>query len=103
MIHHIKNIKKYGVFPVVAINRFALFPSFHAPFHGSLYGSFLVGRFSTDTEAELELVRTLSLEAGAFDARVANHWAKGGAGATDLGEAVIAACAAAKAAGSPFK
>jgi len=80
LIHHIKNIKKYGVLPVVAINR-----------------------FSTDTEAELELVRTLSIEAGAFDARVANHWAKGGAGAVELGQAVIAACAASKAAGSPFK
>lgn len=73
LVHHIKNIVKFGVLPVVAINRFA-----------------------TDTEAELEAVRQLSLEAGAFDAVVANHWAKGGAGAVDLGRAVIAACAAAK-------
>jgi methylenetetrahydrofolate dehydrogenase (NADP+)/methenyltetrahydrofolate cyclohydrolase/formyltetrahydrofolate synthetase len=43
-------------------------------------------RFSTDTENELELVRTISLEAGAFSAVVANHWAKGGAGASDLGK-----------------
>lgn len=45
---------------------------------------------------------------GAFDAVVANHWAKGGAGATDLGSAVIAACDKAKkdqaeAAASSFK
>lgn len=38
-------------------------------------------RFATDTEAELELVRSLAMEAGAFGAVVANHWAKGGAGA----------------------
>eukprot|EP01036_Dinobryon_divergens_P028669 gene28669-37652_t len=80
LIHHIKNIRKYGVLPVVAINRFA-----------------------TDTPAELELVRSLCMDAGAFDARVANHWAEGGKGATELGEAVIAACAASKAAGSPFQ
>jgi hypothetical protein len=29
----------------------------------------------------LEVVRKLSVEAGAFDAVIANHWAKGGAGA----------------------
>ena len=56
-----------------------------------------------DTAAELELVQRLSLEAGAHAAVVANHWAKGGAGATDLGEAVIAACAAAEAQGDLFK
>ena len=38
-------------------------------------------RFSTDTEEELELVRQLTLEAGAYAAVVANHWAQGGAGA----------------------
>jgi len=37
----------------------------------------------------LELVRSLSIEAGAFDARVANHWAKGGAGAVELGELIV--------------
>lgn len=39
-------------------------------------------RFGTDTQAELDLVRDLSLEAGAYGAVVANHWAEGGAGAT---------------------
>mmetsp|Transcript_16907 Transcript_16907/g.15261 ORF Transcript_16907/g.15261 Transcript_16907/m.15261 type:complete len:638 (+) Transcript_16907:120-2033(+) len=80
LIHHIKNVTKYGVTPVVAINKFA-----------------------TDTQAELDLVAQLSLEAGAYAAVVANHWAKGGAGATDLGLAVKAACQASKDAGSPFK
>jgi len=53
-------------------------------------------RFSTDTEAELELVKSLSLQAGAFAAVSANHWAQGGLGAVDLGNAVIAACQSAK-------
>ncbi len=60
-------------------------------------------RFSTDTEAELNLVRDLCLKEGAFAAVIANHWAKGGAGATDLGEAVISACAASRAEGCPFQ
>ncbi len=80
LIHHIRNIRKYGVNAVVAINR-----------------------FSTDTDAELELVKQLCLKEGAFAAVVANHWAKGGAGAADLGNAVVEACAASRAAGSPFK
>lgn len=46
----------------------------------------------SDTDAELELIRTKSLEAGANDAIACNHWAKGGAGAVELGQAVITAC-----------
>jgi formyltetrahydrofolate synthetase len=80
LIHHIRNIRKFGVNAVVAINR-----------------------FSSDTEAELNLVRDLCLTEGAFAAVVANHWAKGGAGAVDLGNAVIEACQASRSAGSPFK
>lgn len=80
LLHHVRNIRKYGVHPVVAINR-----------------------FSTDSDRELQLVKDLCLEAGAFAACVANHWAEGGAGATELGEAVIAACEASRAAGSPFQ
>lgn len=79
LIHHIKNVLKYGVQPVVAINRFA-----------------------TDTEAELNAVRDLAIEAGAYDAVVANHWAEGGAGAVDLARAVEKACIAARE-GSSFK
>lgn len=55
-----------------------------------------VNRFSTDTDAELELVKSLSMAAGATAAVVANHWAEGGAGAADLGRAIIEACAAAR-------
>src|SRR5579864_9225849 len=51
-----------------------------------------VNRFHTDTDAEIELVRKISRSAGAENAVVANHWALGGAGAVDLGKAVVAAC-----------
>lgn len=80
LLHHIKNIGKFGVRAVVAINR-----------------------FSSDTEAELNLVRDLCIEAGAFAAVVANHWAEGGRGAADLGRAAMAACSAAKSEPSTFK
>ena len=49
--------------------------------HAYIHYIYTTYRFSTDSEAELALVRKLSLEAGAFDAVVADHWAKGGAGA----------------------
>jgi formyltetrahydrofolate synthetase len=80
LLHHIRNVAKFGVRCVVAVNR-----------------------FSTDTEAELELVKSLCISAGAYNAVVANHWAEGGRGAKDLGRAVIEACADAKKNGSPFK
>jgi formyltetrahydrofolate synthetase len=51
-----------------------------------------VNRFTTDTPAEVELVRKLARIAGAEDAVMSNHWTDGGAGAVDLGNAVIAAC-----------
>nr|XP_053633121.1 C-1-tetrahydrofolate synthase, cytoplasmic-like isoform X1 [Cherax quadricarinatus]XP_053633130.1 C-1-tetrahydrofolate synthase, cytoplasmic-like isoform X1 [Cherax quadricarinatus]XP_053633136.1 C-1-tetrahydrofolate synthase, cytoplasmic-like isoform X1 [Cherax quadricarinatus] len=50
-----------------------------------------INSFLTDTEAELNLVKKLSVDAGAVDAVICNHWAKGGAGAVQLAEAVVAA------------
>jgi formate--tetrahydrofolate ligase len=50
-----------------------------------------INAFPTDTPAEMEAVRQVSLAAGAHAAVVANHWAEGGAGATDLAAAVWAA------------
>lgn len=50
-----------------------------------------VNRFHTDTDSEIELVRRIAKAAGAEDAVTANHWALGGAGAVELGKAVIAA------------
>ena len=52
---HIENVRAFGVPVVVGVNV-----------------------FSSDTAAELELVERLCREAGAFDAVVCNHWAKGG-------------------------
>lgn len=80
LIHHVKNISKFGVLPVVAINQFA-----------------------TDTMAELELVKKNCLDAGAYAAVITNHWAKGGAGARELGLAVAEACAKQRSLGNPFK
>lgn len=51
-----------------------------------------VNRFKHDTQAEIALVRRIAMEAGASDAVTSNHWAQGGAGAVELGEAVIRAC-----------
>lgn len=69
MLHHISIAKKFGIPVVVAVNR-----------------------FHTDTQAELDLVRTVAVEeGGAFDAVVSNHWEQGGAGALDLAHAVIKA------------
>jgi methylenetetrahydrofolate dehydrogenase (NADP+)/methenyltetrahydrofolate cyclohydrolase/formyltetrahydrofolate synthetase len=65
---HIANAKTYGVPVVVAVNK-----------------------FETDTDAEVEVLREEALAAGAEAAVPANHWAEGGAGAVELGKAVIAA------------
>jgi formyltetrahydrofolate synthetase len=72
MARHIQNALKFGVNVVVAVNS-----------------------FSTDTPAEVEIVRQAALEAGALEAVVSTHWLEGGAGALRLAEAVI------KAAGKP--
>src|ERR1019366_300683 len=69
LIRLIGNAREFGIPIVVAVNR-----------------------FSTDTEAEVDLVRALARAAGAEDAVRSNHWAEGGAGAVDLGRAVIEAC-----------
>ncbi len=68
LIANIETVKKSGVKPVVCINR-----------------------FYTDTEAEIKLVRRVAEQNGAL-AAVSEHWLKGGDGAIELAEAVIAAC-----------
>jgi len=65
---HIATVKKAGINPVVAINR-----------------------FHTDTQAEVDLLRKLTEQAGARVA-VTEHWLKGGEGALELADAVIEAC-----------
>ena len=68
-LQHIENALKFGVPVVVAVNR-----------------------FTDDTDAEVELVRTRAKETGAEDAVVSDVWAKGGEGGADLARAVVAAC-----------
>ncbi len=69
MQHHIKNSKKFGVRCVVAVNK-----------------------FSFDTEEELQIVKSMALEAGAADAVIAYHWEAGSTGAADLASAVVRTC-----------
>jgi formate--tetrahydrofolate ligase len=61
----IENVTVFGVPAVVAINS-----------------------FPTDTPAEVEAIREVALAAGARSAVVATHFTDGGAGATDLAQAV---------------
>ncbi|CAA7401304.1 unnamed protein product [Spirodela intermedia] len=69
LARHISNTRAYGVNVVVAVNMFA-----------------------SDSESELNVVRSASLAAGAFDAVICTHHAHGGKGAVDLGIAVQKAC-----------
>jgi formate--tetrahydrofolate ligase len=66
---HIENARLFGIPVVVAINR-----------------------FTTDTEAEIALVKEQAVAAGAEGAFVSEVWARGGEGGAELAEAVIAAC-----------
>jgi len=50
-----------------------------------------VNKFPSDTQDELELARKLALESGAFAAEISTAFENGGAGATALAEAVVAA------------
>jgi formate--tetrahydrofolate ligase len=68
LVAHIETVKKSGVRPVVCIN------SFH-----------------TDTKAEVALIKKIAEQNGAFVA-FSEHWLKGGEGALELANAVIAAC-----------
>jgi len=69
LVKMIENARRFGLPVVVAINK-----------------------FRHDTAAEIDLVRRISLQAGVEDAVMSDHWARGGAGAVALGEAVVAAC-----------
>jgi len=69
LVHHIIVARKFGIPVVVAING-----------------------FSTDSRAELDLVRKAALGSGAEDAVVCHNWAMGGEGAIDLARAVMRVC-----------
>jgi formyltetrahydrofolate synthetase len=51
-----------------------------------------LNRFATDTDAEVDFVRSAAVDAGAEGAYTSNVWAEGGAGGAELAEAVAAAC-----------
>lgn len=50
-----------------------------------------INQFSTDTDAEISVIREEAIAAGAEDAVLASHWAEGGRGAVNLAHAVVAA------------
>jgi len=68
LIHHIRNVRKAGISPVVCINA-----------------------FYTDTDAEIAKVRELSEAEGAKVA-LSRHWEHGGDGALEFANVVVEAC-----------
>src|SRR6059058_4189160 len=68
LARHLRIVREFGLNAVVAVNR-----------------------FPGDADDEIERVRTLALEQGAYAAEVNNAFEEGGAGAAALAEAVVAA------------
>ncbi len=68
LVHHIKNVKRAGINPVVCINA-----------------------FYTDTDNEIAAVRRMAEASGARVA-LSRHWEKGGDGALEFADAVVDAC-----------
>ena len=62
---HVENVQKFGIVPVISINR-----------------------FSADTEAEIKLVEDTCKSLG-VEAFMADHWAMGGEGAANVAKAVV--------------
>jgi len=69
LTRHIKIANQFGIPVVVAINR-----------------------FPTDTDAEIKRIKDMVALTSCQGAFIADHWASGGAGATELAQAVVAAC-----------
>jgi formate--tetrahydrofolate ligase len=65
LARHVENVQKFGIVPVVSINR-----------------------FSADTDAEIALVKDACKKLG-VEAIMADHWAEGGKGAADVARAVL--------------
>src|SRR5215468_10254825 len=65
LARHVENVQKFGIVPVVSINR-----------------------FSADTPAEIKLVEDKCKALG-VEAYMADHWAEGGKGAADVARAVV--------------
>ncbi len=69
MVKQIENARLFGVPVVVAINL-----------------------CTSDTDREVETVRKIALESGAFAVEISEVWEKGGEGGKNLAEAVVRAC-----------
>ncbi|HWL71910.1 MAG TPA: formate--tetrahydrofolate ligase [Geminicoccus sp.] len=69
LARHVRNVRKFGVPSVVALNH-----------------------FTTDTEAEHEFVQRYCREELGVEALVCRHWAEGSAGITELAEHVVRLC-----------
>ena len=65
---HVENVRKFGLEPVISINR-----------------------FSADSAAEIDLVKTACGKLG-VECYMADHWAMGGEGAADVARAVVKIC-----------
>jgi formate--tetrahydrofolate ligase len=65
LARHVENVQKFGIVPVISINR-----------------------FSADTDAEMALVEEHAKKLGVV-ALMADHWAEGGKGAADVARAVV--------------
>lgn len=63
-----ENVRKHGISPVISINHFS-------------------SDFQSETDAIIQVCKEMDVRVA-----VANHWAEGGGGATDLAKAVIDAC-----------
>ena len=61
-----------------------------------------INRFEHDTEAEIEAIRDEAVKAGAKQVVLNEAFAKGGEGAAELADAVVAACAQHDEAGRPY-
>ena len=78
LVRHIENVRQFGVPVVVAINH-----------------------FGTDTDAEIDALRAIAATHG-VQAILCRHWAEGGAGATELADAVAALAQAGSAQFAPL-
>src|SRR4051794_31409316 len=65
LARHVENVQKFGIVPVISINR-----------------------FSADTDAEIALVKSASARLG-VEAIMADHWAEGGKGAAEVARTVV--------------
>jgi formate--tetrahydrofolate ligase len=68
LVRHVENVRKFGLEPVISINR-----------------------FSQDSAAEIDLVKSACNKLG-VGCYMADHWAMGGEGAADVARAVVDIC-----------